>query len=255
MADLEVAREWFSVTRVDDAITRINEPFADPWISANSWHIRGRDRDLLIDTGLGVSSLLELVSQLADREPVVVVTHAHLDHLGSAHEFSECWSHALEPTEARGQGTLSGRRLLEILGAEDDGDDPPTDPMLTAIPHFGYNIDAYELHPVVPTRRLEDGDIIDLGDRTLSVVHLPGHTPGSIGLLDASNRTLFSGDVVYDPPVLLDNLIGSNAADYAASMRRLLDLEIDLVHAGYADSFDGPRLRAIIREYLGNSSR
>ena len=49
------------------------------------------------------------------------------------------------------------------------------------------------------TRRLSDGDILDLGDRQFRVVHLPGHSPGSINLLDVgSDRSLFSGDVVYE---------------------------------------------------------
>ena len=108
-AELPVARERFRVTRLDDCITKIEEPFTDPWISANSWHIRGRDRGLLIDTGLGVASLHQLMTEFDDREPIVAVTHAHLDHLGSAHQFTECWAHEPEPTEARGQGTLSGK--------------------------------------------------------------------------------------------------------------------------------------------------
>ena len=49
------------------------------------------------------------------------------------------------------------------------------------------------------TQKLNDGDMLDLGDRCLRVVHLPGHSPGSIALLDVgSDRSLFSGDVVYD---------------------------------------------------------
>lgn len=66
--------------------------------------------------------------------------------------------------------------------------------------------DSDELVPVEPTRRLVDGDTIDLGNQSLTVLHLPGHTPGSIALHDQANRTLFTGDVVYDPPFLPDRI-------------------------------------------------
>jgi glyoxylase-like metal-dependent hydrolase (beta-lactamase superfamily II) len=248
--ELPVAAEWFRVTRVDDAITRIEEPFADPWVSANSWHVRGNDRDVIIDTGLGVAPLLQRVSDFADREPIAIVTHAHLDHMGSAHEFSECWAHELEPTGARGQGTLSGQRLIEILGAEDAGFEPPGEVLVSAVPRRDYDVTAYELQPVSPTRLLADGDLIDLGDRTLEVLHLPGHTPGSMGLLDAANRILFTGDVIYDPLAILDDIVGSNADEYVRTMRRLLTLDVDSVHTGHGESFDGARLAELVAEYL-----
>jgi len=92
MAKLAVAPSWFRVTRIDDSVTRIEEPFTDLWVSANCWHVRGNDFDVVIDTGLGVASLKrELAVHFPDREPIAILTHAHLDHRGSAHEFSECW--------------------------------------------------------------------------------------------------------------------------------------------------------------------
>lgn len=117
---LPVADPWFQVREVDEAITLFREPHVDPWISANIWHIRGQRMDLLIDTGTGVAPLLpEILRRYPGREPVVVLTHAHLDHMGSAHEFAECWAHALEPTAEHGLGTLSGPELIRTLGATD----------------------------------------------------------------------------------------------------------------------------------------
>jgi glyoxylase-like metal-dependent hydrolase (beta-lactamase superfamily II) len=68
---------------------------------------------------------------------------------------------------------------------------------------------------------VDEGDEIDLGDRTFRVLHLPGHTPGEIGLWEEATRTLFSGDCVYESGVLLDELPESSIADYVRSMRRL----------------------------------
>lgn len=251
---LPVADEWFQITKVDEALTLIQEPYVDPWVSANIWHIRGREMDVLIDSGMGIAPLRpELLRRFPDREPVVVITHGHLDHMGSAHEFAECWAHRLEPTTESGFGTLFGPDLIRILGAEDVEFAPPPPLMVTALPYADYSVDDYELVPVVPTRRLEEGDEIDLGDRVLTVLHLPGHTPGSIALHDIANKVLFTGDVIYDPPALLDSLHGSDLADYRLSVRRLLDVNVEVVHAGHGESFDGNRLHELANQYLTNT--
>ncbi|MEL6986020.1 MAG: MBL fold metallo-hydrolase, partial [Actinomycetota bacterium] len=99
------------------------------------------------------------------------------------------------------------------------------------------------------TRLIEEGDVIDLGDRQLEVLHLPGHSPGSIGLWESATGTLFSGDAIYDGP-LLDQFDDSNIADYCATMERLLDLPVTTVHGGHDPSFDRDRLTTLARAYL-----
>ncbi len=78
--------------------------------------------------------------------------------------------------------------------------------------------------PVV--RPLEEGHVFDLGGVRLEVLHTPGHTPGSICLLDRANRVLYSGDTVSHGPVYLCGP-GCSSADYTASLRRLKDLSGD----------------------------
>jgi glyoxylase-like metal-dependent hydrolase (beta-lactamase superfamily II) len=91
--------------------------------------------------------------------------------------------------------------------------------------------------------------MIDLGDRAFEVLHLPGHSPGSIGLWEAASGILFSGDAVYDGP-LLDELEGSDVVAYVATMRRLRDLPVTVVHGGHEPSFGCERLVAICTDYL-----
>lgn len=50
---------------------------------------------------------------------------------------------------------------------------------------------------------VEDGEVLDLGDRPLEIILIPGHTPGSIAVLDVKNRVLFSGDSVQDGTVYM----------------------------------------------------
>src|SRR6185312_4801753 len=76
------------------------------------------------------------------------------------------------------------------------------DTLLHAWPSADFDPSAYAVRPVTPTRLVDEGDTIELGDRKFTVLHLPGHTPGELGLLDTASRRLFSGDAVYESGVL-----------------------------------------------------
>ena len=113
------------------------------------------------------------------------------------------------------------------------------------LPPAPYRAADYEIEPAPPTILLDDGDIVDLGDRHFEVLHLPGHSPGGIALWEAATGILFSGDVVYDGE-LLDDVI----EDYVASMERLRRLPVRLVHGGHFPSFGGARYLELIDAYL-----
>jgi glyoxylase-like metal-dependent hydrolase (beta-lactamase superfamily II) len=81
------------------------------------------------------------------------------------------------------------------------------------------------------------------------VLHLPGHSPGSIGLWEAKTRTLFSGDAIYDGP-LLDEIPGADIPAYVATMQRLRNLPVEVVHGGHDASFGRARLIEIVDAYL-----
>ena len=93
------------------------------------------------------------------------------------------------------------------------------------------------------------GRCVDLGDRVFEVLHLPGSFTRQIGLWEAATATLFSGDAVYDGP-LLDKIPGSDIPAYLRTMRRLETLPARVVHGGHGPSFDGARLRQLARGYL-----
>jgi glyoxylase-like metal-dependent hydrolase (beta-lactamase superfamily II) len=120
---------------------------------------------------------------------------------------------------------------------------------LTAYPYESFDPAQFRIEPAPATRLIEDGDIVDLGDRAFEVLHLPGHTPGSVALWEEASGVLFSGDVVYDGP-LLDELPGSNIPDYVRTMKRLRQLPVTAVHGGHEGSFGRDRLIEIIDEYL-----
>ncbi len=237
---------WFRVERLGDELVRIDEPHVHEFLRANIWLLRGRDHDLLVDTGLGVAPLRPVLSSLSDLEPIVFVSHAHLDHIGGAHEFSDVRIHAREEDHAPVKASLFGPELATLLGMSPVGM-PAV--MLDAIPHSGFELADYIVEPIPKARQLAGGDAIDLGDRILEVLHLPGHTPGSACLYERATGILFSGDVVYDDN-LLDDLYESDVGDYVESMRRLTELTVSVVYPGHGDPFSGDRLREIAEQYI-----
>ncbi|MGL4406076.1 MAG: MBL fold metallo-hydrolase [Notoacmeibacter sp.] len=247
---------WFERTHITDDISLITEPHVVPLLRCNIWHIRGRDRDLMIDTGAGVQSLRTFAKAFLDKPVSAVATHVHIDHIGCHHEFDECLVHASEH-----EGLINPKRISSLAGSEFDPMDiatlllPPIDgydvsgPMISALPYPGYDLSSFSTKAATNARIVANGDMIDLGDRVFEVLHLPGHSPGGIGLWEKKTGTLFSGDAIYDGP-LLDTLHHSNIQQYAETFERLLRLPIKTVHAGHDPSFGAERLLEITGEYL-----
>ncbi|HKI81397.1 MAG TPA: MBL fold metallo-hydrolase, partial [Pseudodesulfovibrio sp.] len=125
---------------------------------------------------------------------------------------------------------------------------------ISALPHAGYDIDTFEITPAPLTGYLDEGDVVDLGDRVLNVFHLPGHSPGSIALYEQKTGIMLSGDVVYDGD-LFDTIYHSDQQVYRQSLQRLREMPVRVVHAGHGGSFDRDRLKLIIDEYFAGGRR
>lgn len=254
VTDLPVRTEWFASAELADDVTRIVEPSVNPFLRSNIWHVPGRDRDLVVDTGMGIGDLRSAFPALFEREPLVFVTHGHYDHTGGAHEFSDRWSHSSEASMMAHPeiATLVTDELSDsfakALAAGSPAGAAPTF-LIDAIPYPGYDVISYRTVAAPSTTLAEDGDAVSLGDRSFEVIHLPGHTPGSAGLFEHDTGMLFTGDVLYDGD-LLDELPESNIEAYVESMRRLLTLPVTVVHAGHEDSFGAERLSALVEDYL-----
>ena len=222
-------------------------------MQCNIWHVRGRDRDLIIDTGMGIASLAEAAAHLFDKALTAVATHTHIDHVGSLHEFSDRIVHEAEAQQlTRASDNFSLIRAehpVEFISSLERAGYEVGACFVTALPRADYELSALICPSAPATRRVEEGDVIDLGDRVFEILHLPGHSPGSLGLWEASSATLFSGDAIYDGP-LLDELPGSDIQTYVRTMQRLARLPARIVHAGHDPSFDGARLRQLAQEYL-----
>ena len=229
---------WYRTTALSDGVTLIDEPWIKPFFRCNLWHVRGSQRDLLVDFGLGAVPLRRHVAQLAERDIVGVASHTHFDHIGAASEFDCCHVHA---AEAHILADPDNARTLADMFVNDE--------MFDALPPEPYAHSGYRIAAPAKIALLEDGDKIDLGNRQFEVIHTPGHSPGGIALWEATSATLISGDLIYDGP-LIEDTWHSNMSDYASSMRRLNALPVHVVHGGHFPSFSGKRLHLMIDDWL-----
>lgn len=258
MSGLPIAGHWFERTTVSDGITLLWEPHVHPLLRCNIWHVAGRESDLLIDTGLGVASLQDAAADLFGKPLTVVLTHCHMDHAGGAHEFGSCCVHAAE-AEALASASNHLPLSLSAYSADDlawfagIGYDI-SGGLLTAIPHAGFDPATHVMQAAEASRLIGEGDVIDLGDRAFEVLHLPGHSPGSIALWHAASGLLFSGDTLYDG-ALLDQIPGADPHIYRQSMERLRALPVTTVHAGHDPSFGRARLVELVDAYLDGQGR
>ena len=232
------ATDWFRVSDFGHGVWRIEESGLGPLYAANLWLVAGRERALLIDAGVGVAPLRPVVEAITGLPLICLLTHSHYDHIGGGWEFPDRWAHPAEaailadptPSATMWQGWL-------------------TDAAFAAVPHPGFSMAGYGLKPAAPSRSVVHGDVVDLGQRSLTVLHVPGHSPGLLALHDAAAGLLFTSDALYEGRMFFD-LPGSDVDAAVASIAALASLPVSMVHPGHGPSFDGARLRGLADETL-----
>lgn len=223
------ALPWFHVAELEPGVHLVAEPG-----HVCCWLVHGRERSALIDTGLGVRSIADAVADV-ERGPIVAVSsHSHFDHVGGNREFDVRLVHEAgaesvagpippELLRAYAAESLSRRAGFESLLAADRAETAfliGPDEEVRPWPEDARDGWQIELPP--PTGVLRDGDVVDLGDRELRVIHTPGHAPDHICLLDERSGILFAQDMAYYGP----HYVYAEDADietWARSERRLAD--------------------------------
>jgi len=210
LTKLSSASSWFEVYQVGPGTFALLEP--RHYEEVISYLILGSERAVLFDTGMGIGNIQAEVERLTGLPVVVVNSHSHYDHIGGNHGFAEVWA-LDEPGElARIEQGLGRAECVRFLW-------PGSYLELPA----GFDPAGYEIRLSRVTRRLQHLDDLDLGGRTLTVYHTPGHSAGSICLLDGRDGLLFSGDTFY-PGMLYAHFDDSDFGDYRQSIAYLVAL-------------------------------
>ncbi|MBE5957430.1 MAG: MBL fold metallo-hydrolase [Lachnospiraceae bacterium] len=182
------------------------------WCITNRWSnfmylLIGEEKALLIDSGTGEGNIRKFVEQITDKPIMVVNTHGHFDHTGGNFWWEEVWMHRESEECARNAFNDWGEDWLK------DKDYP------------NYKINY-----------LKEGDVIELGNRKVKVLHIPAHNEGSIAFIDDFTRGLFCGDELESGQVLLfvrnENIpLKEVAANHRANMERLKSMrqEYDMI--------------------------
>jgi glyoxylase-like metal-dependent hydrolase (beta-lactamase superfamily II) len=227
------SHEWFQVAEAEPGLHLVAEPG-----HVFSWLIAGSERSVLLDTGLGLADIAAAIAPVVSAPPIVVNSHVHFDHVGGNELFEHTEMHERGP-EWIDAGTRDEylHRYHELAGSMAESWDRlhaadrdgwflvGPDETMRPWPRRGINELGWSIDPQPPTRLLTDGDEIELGDRTLRVIHTPGHAPDHICLVDEVAGILFAQDQAYYGPQLICER-GSEMSVYARSARRLAD-ELD----------------------------
>ena len=174
---------WFSVSKIDDNTFAINED--KHWEETHCYLLCGVKNALLIDTGLGVANIKKVVDSLTLLPVLVATTHIHWDHIGGHKYFENIAVHEAE------KDWLSIKFPIPLQAVKHNLVCKPCDFPLD------FSIDSYQLPKISPQQILHDGDCLDLGERKITVIHTPGHSPGHCCFYEPERKYLYSGDLIY----------------------------------------------------------
>ena len=189
--------------------------------AANAYLVRGSKRTMMVDVGLSSNypALLECLHHVdcpPEKVDMLILSHEHLDHIGAAYHFG-------------GRTIIAAHRLAanKIMLRDDFS-------MLRKMfnePPVPIDIDIW----------LEEGNLIDLGNFRLTVMHTPGHTSACISLFDQDQGLLFASDTLM-PGGVMGGVFGSGSiADYIQSLERLKGLNSGILLSGHGRLSDTPQ--------------
>jgi len=209
---------WFTVEELDASTYAISE--YGHWEETHCYLLCGTEKAALIDTGLGVANIRKVVESLTALPIIVFTTHVHWDHIGGHAYFDDIAVHGAERQWVTNQFPLPLDAVKRSLTCR-----PCRFPK-------GFDISAYRLYKGAPSIIFHDKDSYDLGNRRLSVIHTPGHSPGHCCFYEADRQYLYSGDLIYKG--CLDAFYPTtNPQQFYQSVRKLKELEIDRVLPGH----------------------
>ena len=183
---------WFEIKKLDQETYIISEN--KHWEKFNSYLLIGDKYNILIDCGIGIYNIKDVVKKIDNKKIKLLITHMHWDHIGNIDKFKEIYlSKRANYYFKNGVEEPIVEIREKVLRDVDNELLPPN-----------YNINEFNLEKSNRGIELEEGDTFEMGNRKVEVIDAPGHTDDHLCFYDLSNDYLFAGDLLYKGPLYLD---------------------------------------------------
>lgn len=186
-----------------------------PPVGFQQYLVLGKEKALLIDTGMGIGSIRKVVESITDLPIVLVNTHCHPDHAGGNAEFEPALINPADMDVFQKMTTLEFRK-------EDVGHMPGGAEWLEQLQPMGPE-------PIAAT----DGQVIDLGGRSVQLIFTPGHTHGSLCVYEEATGALFTGDNVQANITALREWNSCSVEEFYESLVKLSKLNVKRILGGH----------------------
>lgn len=199
---------WFDIEKIDPKTYIFSEN--KHYEKTNIYYLIGDDFNVCIDSGMGLHEIINLLDEIDPKEKRVITSHSHWDHIGNHHAFDTVYLHE-NAKKMLGNGGLTPLATVkqELTRDIDDNYIPAN-----------FSLQDYKLYDGKSGFLVNDGDLINIGNRELEIIYTPGHTNDSISVFDRSTGYLFVGDLLYSGTLCCKNP-DNNPIDYYHSLKNL----------------------------------
>ena len=185
--------DFCKVQKLDDDLYVITEAEL-----VHFYLILGQKKAVLLDAGFGYQDIRPIISSITDLPVILVLTHGDPDHSYGSEYFGDVWLYQPDYGQIMGFDVRHERQFAAELGLKFLKENNPE-----AIERFDSKAFAEKsLLRILTPHFVQDGELFDLGGKTLEVIVTPGHSYGHIMLLDRAKKRLFSGDMICDYAII-----------------------------------------------------
>lgn len=174
----------YTCNKLSKSVTQIVDP-----TGVSAFLVQGDTGAALLDTCVGMIGLKETVENLTSLPITVILTHGHGDHAGGAAAFGKVWLHPADNDLIKEHGLVMRMDYASVM----------------IHPENGFSPELFEPEPQDIFCALSNGQIFDLGNIHLEIIHVPGHTKGSCCVLIPEERAVLFGDACNINTLVMDD--------------------------------------------------